>query len=276
MKMLMMLAALTATLWLTRPAAALNASEVRGGWETTLNGVEHIYQFKVRGDRISGIACGDCEDATTLAFLDGTLGPYGLSFVVTHVRDDGGTAYQDHVTGMVDHGELTVKGTGGPGGGAFTWTMHKDQLPPMPRMARAPAGARPAPPPYQAPGPWEQLSDSRVAGVWLTGAGTFKQFFIIRKVGDQLLGMLCGPCNRTYFMEILDDFAIRGDTLTFNVLHEEGRDAPYYNRVTAHVARNEMRLAVVPTGLNAAPLGTLQHADMTLLGPVSLAATAAR
>jgi len=275
MKSLLMLAALTATLWLTQTAAALDAKDVRGGWETTLNGVAHIYQFKVRGDRVTGIACGDCDDATTLAFIDGKLGPHGLSFVVTHVRDDGSTTYQEHVIGTVNQGELTVKGIrGGADGDTFSWTMHHDQLPPMPHMAPGRAGARPAPPPYRQPAPWESLTQAKVAGVWLAGAGPFKQFFVIRKVGDQLLGMLCGPCNRTYFMEILDDFSIQGDTLNFNVLHEQGRDAPYYNRVTAHVARNEMRLAVVPTGLNGAPLGTMQHGDMTLLGPLTLEATA--
>jgi hypothetical protein len=279
--MLTMLAAAAAALWLTQTAAALDAHDVRGGWETTLNGVEHIYQFKVRGEQVTGISCGDCDDATTLAFLNGRLGPRGLSFVVTHVRDDGSTAYRDRVTGTVDDGVLTVKGTrGGLDGGAFTWTMRREQPPPMPRIAPARAGAgeeaaaRPAPPPYQPPGPWEQLSDSKVAGVWLAGAGAFKQVFIIRRTGDKLLGMLCGPCNHTYFMQILDDFSIHGDTLNFNVLHEQGRNAPYYNHVIAQVSRNEMHLEVVPTGLDGKPLGTLQHADMTLLGPLTLEATA--
>ncbi len=287
MRMLTMCAAAAATLCLNQTASALGANDVRGGWEMTRNGVEHIYQFKVRGNQVTGIACGDCDDATTLAFLRGKLGPGGLTFVVTHVRDDGSTAYRDRVTGTIDDGALRVKGTrGGPDGGAFTWTMHREEPPPMPRAAAARVGAapgagagaaaRPVPPPYRPPGPWEQLSDSNVAGVWLAGSGKFKQFFIIRKAGDQLLGMLCGPCNHTYFMQILDDFSIHGDTLNFNVLHEQGRNAPYYNRVTAQVSRNEMHLEVVPTGLDGKPLGALQHAAMTLLGPLTLAATATR
>ncbi len=275
-----MLAAAAATLWLTQTAAALDADDVRGGWETTLNGVEHIYQFKVRGEQVTGISCGDCDDASTLAFLTGRLGPLGLSFVVTHVRDDGSTAYRDRVTGTVDDGVLTVKGTrGGPDGGAFIWTMRREHAADAADRrtgwrggtGRGEAGGRRR---IRPPGPWEQLSDSKVAGVWLAGAGTFKQFFIIRSTGDKLLGMLCGPCNHTYFMQILDDFSIHGDTLNFNVLHEQGRNAPYYNHVTAQVSRNEMHLEVVPTGLDGKPLGTLQHADMTLLGPLTLEATA--
>ena len=47
-----------------------------------------------------------------------------------------------------------------------------------------------------------------------------------------------------YTMAALDDFKIEGDTLTFNILHEDWADGgipTFYKHVTAHVGWNEMR-----------------------------------
>ena len=56
-----------------------------------------------------------------------TLGADGLTFVVTHVRADGSTAYRDQATAKFASGKLVVAGTSGaPGGGTFQRTMYKD------------------------------------------------------------------------------------------------------------------------------------------------------
>ena len=75
-------------------ASAQSADRYRGGWRTD-DSDPHTYEFSIRGERVRGIYCTLCSDATTLAFIDGTLGADGLTFVVTHVRPDGRTAYQD-------------------------------------------------------------------------------------------------------------------------------------------------------------------------------------
>src|SRR5205807_6735252 len=62
---------------------------------------------------------------------------------------------------------------------------------------------------YVPPGPWKQLAQSDVIGVWLGfGVGINKQYFIIRKVGNKLRGMVCGRCDNPYTMAALDDFEI--------------------------------------------------------------------
>ena len=66
-------------------SAATDADDYRGGWRTN-QGEAHTYEFSIRGDRVRGIYCTYCADATTLAFVDGTFGAGGLSFVVTHVN----------------------------------------------------------------------------------------------------------------------------------------------------------------------------------------------
>ena len=80
--------------------------------------------------------------------------------------------------------------------------------------------------PYIQPGPWKsKLTEKDVVGVWLGfGVGAPKQFFIIKKVGDRLRGMVCGTCDNPYTMAALDDFRIEGDTLRFNILHEDWGD----------------------------------------------------
>ena len=278
-------------------AAAQNADDFRGGWETG-GSDPHIYEFSIRGTRLRGIYCTYCDDATTLAFVDGRLAAGGLRFVVTHVRDDGGTAYVDHVRARLEEGQLVVTGDSGapgaPDAGHFRWMMHKDPRSPAPlifvpvsRLPRGtppvapiiPYGPRPRPAPYVPPGPWEQLSPAKVAGVWLGfGAGIDKQFFIIRRVGDGLRGMVCGRCDNPWTMAALDNFRIDGDTLHFDILHEDWGDGdiPFYKHVTAHIADNEMRAvfrqdhpppqyALLPHGANV---------GASLMGPVAIEATA--
>ena len=72
------------------PAAGQTADDYRGGWRTD-SGEAHTYEFSIRGATVRGIYCTYCADATTLAFVDGTFGPEGIRFEVTHVNADGST-----------------------------------------------------------------------------------------------------------------------------------------------------------------------------------------
>src|SRR6185437_6265029 len=199
-------------------ADGLAANDYRGGWETYGQQALHIYEFSIRGSQVRGIYCTQCSDATTLAFLDGTLTPDGLSFIVMHVNDDGSTAYRDHVMARFDQGKLIVDGVSDLSGvGHFHYVMRKDPRGPAP-LAGGPVGRLPSGPvvapvhiatsatppippgiwahricqylqprtcPYLAPGPAEQLSADRIVGVWVgLRDGPGKQFFIIRRVGQ--------------------------------------------------------------------------------------------
>jgi hypothetical protein len=281
-------------------AAAQNADDYRGGWRTD-SGEPHTYQFSIRGDQVRGIYCTHCSDATTLAFLDGKLGADGITFVVTHVKADGGTAYRDRAVAKFDKGNLIVTGTGGgPGGGKLQWTMIKDPRGPDPLplpVSRLPRGDGPVPaisrggppaggggqaprggggPAYVPPGPWKQLTPAAVVGVWLGfGVGINKQYFIIRKVGNKLRGMVCGRCDNPYTMAALDDFEINGDTMTFNILHEDWGPGtlPFHNQATVRVSGNEMRLTTRQDNMPAPTLAPAPNAGTSLLGPISIETT---
>src|SRR5215471_10298728 len=113
-------------------AAGQSADDYRGGWRTD-SGEAHTYEFSIRGSAVRGVYCTYCADATTLAFVDGTLGPDGLRFEVTHVKADGSTAYKDTAVAKFSQGRLTVTGTsGGPRGGRFERVLIKDPRGPDP------------------------------------------------------------------------------------------------------------------------------------------------
>ena len=118
-------------------------------------------------------------------------------------------------------------------------------------------------------------------GVWLGfGVGAPKQYFIIRKVGDKLRGMVCGTCDNPYTMAALDDFEIQGDLLKFNILHEDWGDGElptFYKHVTAHVGWNEMRCTTAvdhqpPPPARPRPPGFVPGFSLT--GPIAIEATA--
>jgi hypothetical protein len=297
---------LTLSVVFTSFAYSQNPDDYRGGWRTdNSNGSNHTYEFTIAGETVRGIYCTRCSDATTLAFVDGKFGPSGLTFTVTHVRADGRTEYQEKATAKFDQGNLIVTGDS-PRGGKFSWTMIKDPrgpdplpipvvtipprdvpvlggrggqqgtgpapAPPKPASAAPPAPAKPAAG-YQQPAPWKQLTPDDVTGVWLGfGSGINKQFFIIKKVGNQLRGMVCGRCDNPYTMAALDNITISGDTLKFDIMHQDWGDytTTFQKHVTATIGGNEMRATTSQENL---PAGRGQGGAFSLMGPISLNAT---
>ena len=296
---------IVAVLGIARGAAAQNADDYRGGWRTDA-GEAHTYQFSIRGDKVRGIYCTYCADATTLAFVDGTFGPDGLTFDVTHVKPDGSTAYKDTARARFANDTLIVTGTsGGPGGRRFERVLIKDPRGPdplpvpvttIPKSRSTPGTRVGGPPPrgggvpgaapgggrggYIQPGPWKaKLTERDVIGVWLGfGVGAPKQFFIIKKVGNRLRGMVCGTCDNTYTMAALDDFEIEGDTLRFKIIHEDWGDgdlATFDKHVAANVGWNEMRAVTSSTQPPPPPARTSGGVPgFSLQGPVAIEATA--
>jgi hypothetical protein len=274
-------------------AGAQQADDYRGAWRTD-GGEAHTYEFSIRGDQVRGIYCTYCADATTLPFVDGTFGPAGLRFVVTHVNPDGTAAYRDQATAHFDHGSLIVSGTSGaPGGGSFQRTLIKDprgpdpipvivsrlpKAPPVPAAVKVNQQGLGAPAPrYIQPGPWKaKVTEQDVVGVWLGfGVGAPKQYFVIKKVGDRLRGMVCGTCDNPYTMAALDDFQIEGDTLKFNILHEDWGDGElptFAKHVTAHIGWNEMR-CVTTADHQPARLPPGAVPGFSLTGPTPIEAT---
>lgn len=74
-------------------------------------------------------------------------------------------------------------------------------------------------------------------------------------------------------MAALDDFEIRGDTLSFNILHEDWGPGslPFHNQAAGHIAKNEMRLTFQQDNMPPRANGATFAAS--LLGPIAIDAT---
>ena len=317
------------------------ADKYRGGWRSD-DADLHVYEFSIRGEKVRGIYCTLCSDATTLAFIDGTLGADGITFVVTHVRPDGRTEYQDKATARIEGDRLVVTGTSGaPRGGKFQRSLYRDSRGPDPlgvpvawlpdasgkivmlapiggraagpargTAAPAPAVVPPASPAAAAPpaapraagpgpaaagggapggrgwlqpGPWKNpLTMDDVVGAWIGfGTGVNKQYFIFRRVGNKLRGMVCGRCDNPFTLAALDDIEITGDTLHFKILHDGWGDSstlPFDKWVTARIVANELR-AIFETPVEAGGRGVTgtppTTTGTTLIGPIAIEATRA-
>jgi hypothetical protein len=281
------LLSLATALALPAPASAESADYYRGGWRTDA-GEPLTYEFVIRGNEVSGIACTRCADGTTLARIVGTFDEAsGLSFTVRHLAPDGSLLGEDHARARLGAGKLAVSGTR-PDGSAFTLTLIKDPRGPTPGgypQVRLPPGSPPvaivrgaggggggAATPYVQPAPWRPIAAADVVGVWLGfGVGIEKQYFLIRKDGERLFGLACGRCDNPYTMGALENFEIHGDTLEFDIEHQdwgEGSVVPFVRHVTAHIAMNEMRIDARRTDAPDRP-GIVA----SLVGPIAIEAT---
>src|SRR5262252_8702028 len=102
-----------ATLLIAHPAAALNADYWRGGWRTALGTEPHIYEFVIRGQKVTGVYCRNCADATTIGFIDGTWDEKaGIDFTVTFATTDGKIKSVERQHAMLADGRLVVTRTG--------------------------------------------------------------------------------------------------------------------------------------------------------------------
>jgi hypothetical protein len=112
-----------------------------------------------------------------------------------------------------------------------------------------------------------QLTPDRVAGLWIAGTGPAKQNFIFRRKGDELYGMVCGPCDNTNAMAPLDGIVIDGTQLHFNIVHEDwgiGIEDGVFNMVSVgSIAASELHFTAVRD-----TDATGREAVMTLLGPI--------
>jgi hypothetical protein len=288
-----------------QPAAALNADYWRGGWRTPLGDAPHIYQFVIRGTRVTGVYCRNCSDATTIGFIDGTWDEKaGITFKVTFPNSNGSIRSVDDQHAMLADGRLIVTGAantrsalalvkdprGADPGGAPAYHLPPGTPPALPTGRAAGGGggggggARGAGPPYWQPGPFKTLRPSDVVGQWIAASfgplGMNKQIFTFLLVGNQLRGVVCGRCDNTYTIGAMEHIIIVGDTLYFDIVHQDWGeiDPPTFDRsIVAQITQNEMLAAILGNGVvidranpPARPSG---RGGFTLVGPIALEAT---
>ena len=299
----------SAVLLLAQPAVALSADYWRGGWRTALGDAPHIYEFVIRGQRVTGVYCRNCADATTIGFIDGTFDEKaGIDFTVTFATPDGRIRSVERQHAMLVDGRLVVtraKSACSAGPQACSLTLIKDprgadpggapayHLPPgTPPALPAPrpaggggggggAGGRGQAPPYWQAGPFKTLRPADLVGTWIAsfGLGMNRQLFTFLRVGDGVRGVVCGRCDNPYTTGAIENVLIVGDTLYFDIVHEDWgeSDPPTFRRnIVAQVVQNEMIAAVLGKNLvidPANPPARPARGGFTLLGPIVPEAT---
>jgi hypothetical protein len=270
-------------------ASAESADYYRGGWRTD-TGDPHVYEFVIRGTKVTGFYCTHCADGTTLAPIEGVFDEdEGLALTIRHLTPEGATASEDRVHARLVDGKLVISGNRGGAGGAIEHVAIKDPRGPTPspfpinilppnaprvpilQLPAAAGGDGKTSAPYVQPAPWRQLTTDDVAGVWLGfGVGMDKQYFVIRKDGERLFGLACGRCDNPYTFGALENFRLEGDTLEFDIVHQDWGDGPtlpFARHVTAHIAMNEMRMDA------RRPDQTGPGIVASLIGPITIEAT---
>jgi hypothetical protein len=280
----MVLAALSAGLAATSihaegQSAVTTADAVRGGWVADVDGIHHVFVLKVRDAVVTGIYCAvDCGDPSRLSFIDrGALTSEGVRFQI--LRIEGGTQSRTDVVGRVAEGRLslTFSPRGRPATEPRQLSLQRDRRKPVPvtveeifsrrGIQSGPLVISGSSTPYMPPGPNESLSASALEGLWVWSTGPDKQHFIFRQVGDRILGVVCGPCDNPYSFGALDNAVIQGDTLTFDINHEDWgigiEFGPYANHATATLSRHELHLRTVQQNGPRTIEG-----DLVLIGPL--------
>jgi hypothetical protein len=287
-----------AILALAQPAAALDADYWRGGWRTPLGDEPHLYQFVIRGNRVTGVYCRNCADATTIGFIDGRWDEKaGIDFTVTFADPDGRIRSVDDQRALLADGRLIVTGAegirngnaltlvkdprGADPGGAPAYHLPPGTPPAMPtaRPAGSGGGRGAGPAPYWQPGPFKALRPADVVGTWIAASfgplGMNKQIFTFLLVGDRLRGVVCGRCDNTYTIGAMENIIIVGDRLYFDIVHQDWGeiDPPTFDRsIVAQVTQNEMLASILGNGVvidPANPPARPSGRGFTLVGPIA-------
>ncbi|HEX4999641.1 MAG TPA: hypothetical protein VFY29_15545, partial [Terriglobia bacterium] len=291
-----------AILVFAQPAMALDADYWRGGWRTPLGQEPHIYEFVIRGEKVSGVYCRNCSDATTIGFIDGAWNEKtGIDFTITFARPDGAITTVDDQHAMLVDGRMIVTGAAGARNGSER-ALIKDPRGADPGGAPAyhlPPGTPPALPAgrgavgggggggggrgfgaaaYWQPGPFKTtLQPADIAGTWIAsfGLGMNKQIFTFLRVGNRLRGVVCGRCDNPYTIGAMEDILIVGDTLYFTIVHQDWGevDPPTFDRrIIAQIVQNEMIAAVLPNDARIdpnSPPARPPGRGFTLVGPIA-------
>jgi hypothetical protein len=246
---------------------AQNLEAWRGAWVADDGGERIVLYLVLRDGVVSGTWCFACANPDNLAFVDdGVFDADVLHYNLYFSSSDG-----SHSIVPVDahlEGDTLRVALKQPDAEPSTLLMRR--APPQ-TVAPPTANTRPNQPSpvieRTLPGPAETVTADTVVGLWLSGSGPRKQYFIFKRHKDGIRGLVCGPCDNPQAFAPLENITMQGTNFHFDIVHEDNgigfaENGPFRNITDAQIALNEMQMTTVAS---FAPDG--QKFEMTLLGP---------
>jgi hypothetical protein len=243
-------------------APAFSQPSIRGGWIADVDGVRHIYVFKVRDEAFTGTHCTRCDERKDLSIVrNGRISGARLSFSL--LSDGGGKWREQRFEGEIGDGQILLHLVGGK---AAPQRLVRVE-PAAPAPAAAAAAAPPPPAPYVAPGPPEPQTLESVAGTWMSGTGERAQIATLKVLDGQLVGLICGPCDSPVTMAPIEGGSVDGTRVEIFTVHEDNgridKYGRYRNDIIGTVAKHQLR---IDSHLDGMPGENEAH--MTFIGPI--------
>ena len=255
----------TASHWLvallfTCAAPAFSQPDIRGGWVADVDGVRHIYIFKLLDAAFTGTHCTRCDEREDISIVrDGRVSGAQLSFSLLSGGE--GQWREQRFEGEIGDGEIRLHR---PGDQSAPQRLVRI-APAPPAAAAAPAAAAPAP--YIAPGPPEPQTLESMTGTWISGTGARAQILMLKVLDGELVGLICGPCDSPVTMAPIEAGRVDGARVEFFTVHEDnGRIAQYgryRNDIVGTVAKHQLR---IDSHIDGRP--GVNEAHMTFIGPI--------
>jgi hypothetical protein len=243
-------------------APAFSQPDVRGGWIADVDGVRHIYIFKVHDDTFTGTHCTRCDEHQNISIVrKGQISGARLSFSL--LSDSDGEWREQRFEGDIGDGEIRLRRVGAESAPHRLVRVAS----PASTTAAAPAASPPPPASYVAPGPPEPQTLESMVGTWISGTGARAQILMLKALDGQLVGLICGPCDSPVTMAPIEDGSVRGTRVEIFTVHEDnGRIAQYgryRNDIVGTVAKHQLR---IDSTLDGRPGENEAH--MTFIGPI--------
>jgi len=243
-------------------APAFSQPDIRGGWIADVDGMRHIYIFKVRDDAFTGTHCARCDEREDISVVrNGRISGARLSFSL--LSDSDGQWREQRFEGDIGDGQIHLRRVGAESAPERLVRVE----PAAPTPAAAPAAAAAPPAPYVAPGSPEPQTLESMAGTWISGTGARAQILMLKVLDGQLVGLICGPCDSPVTMAPIEDGSVDGTRVEIFTVHEDnGRIAQYgryRNDIVGTVAKHQLR---IDSHLDGRPGENEAH--MTFIGPI--------
>jgi hypothetical protein len=240
-------------------ASAVQAADlISGTWTAGDGTATRVYVFKMSGDRLTGIVCGPCDDPASVSRIeDGRLvGEDRATFFIrsgaTRQRVDASLAR--NALRLSARPEAEASAT--PTSASLTRVVQNFELSGPPLPAAPGTSAKPS------------AAASKVEGHWVSVGRVAQQNWILKVQGDEVWGLVCGPCTPPVVTMI--DGRIDGDTITFNINHI---DTPP-SSTRQGIQRNIMTGTIgVANNANVMKFkwvseGTSNTGEITMIGPI--------